>query len=68
MALVLLLELGKVRGLELVQVGHLHEGGLVYLSSTLAGAMTQTKPAIEVELGQAHTLGATTMETLGVFQ
>ena len=49
-------ELGKVRGLSFPS-GSFDEGDLLYLSSTLAGAMTKTKPPIEVELGQVIRTG-----------
>ena len=57
--------MGKVRGLNLRTQDGFTEGGLVYLSSTVAGALTATKPAIEVEVGRAFRLGQNNA-TLGV--
>lgn len=57
---------GKVRGLDLRQLNGFTEGGLVYLSDTVAGALTPVKPAIEVEIGHVLRLGQNN-GTLGVF-
>ena len=57
---------GKVRGLDLRTQDGFTEGGLVYLSDTIAGALTPIKPAIEVEIGHVLRLGQNN-GTLGVF-
>ena len=57
--------MGKVRDLSLRTQDGFVEGELVYLSSTVAGALTPTKPLIEVEIGRVLRTG-TANGTLGV--
>ena len=57
--------MGKVRDLRLRTQDGFVEGELVYLSSTVAGALTPTKPLIEVEIGRVLRTG-TNNGTLGV--
>ena len=57
---------GKVRGLDLRLSNGFTEGGLVYLSDTIPGALTPIKPTIEVEIGHSLRLGQNN-GTLGVF-
>ena len=57
--------MGKVRDLSLRTQDGFVEGELVYLSPTVAGALTPTKPLIEVEIGRVLRTG-TNNGTLGV--
>jgi len=57
--------MGKVRDLSLRTQDGFVEGELVYLSSTVAGALTHIKPLIEVEIGRVLRTG-TNNGTLGV--